>query len=378
MNRNGKALNASSEFLRGVSICGVRELQVVGLWIVLATCLSTPVNIFGQQFKAIGRVEYSFNNARVGRSNTVEMRFEVLRDGVRWKIRTFGCSACTNSVIAFYEAGFDGTNIFYLVQHDLFKLRSYVDTKTLSSDRFLTADGRVDRRSVPEVKMDLINFVWQAYASCQYYQSLQDGKAVSPFFVVDGVAAEINLPANVEQASNTNFAQSVFWLSGDNADSVQPGLSSRSVQAHFENVAWTNNGGLIVPKAFELSAFFPQPAGGKREGAVHELAFKVTGVLDSVAPLNGFDYLPTITSKTLIEDSRFSTNGSPIGYVTTSKWYVTSEQMRTYLLSLGSSNANLPATKVGNGRRAMIVALIVCLTLMPSLIWIRGKITSQI
>jgi len=318
-----------------------------------------------QQFRGVGKVTYGFETSFVKRTNALSLRFLIERNKSVWKIRTWPEPA-GDSPIAFYEAGCDGSNIFYLQQNDREKLKKIVGKK-IEEDNFAIAKGEVLGRVIPRYRTDLLGCVWQAYASLSYFQHLTNARAISPRFEIVNMVPEVEQKV-VWRAITPGFISSVDWFA-DGTYVIQAAsgslvtneynkpYSEGFLQGTFENLSWTNIGTLAVPKAFALTVYSPASKGASSGEKKLSVSYRVSGVLEELENLSSLSYLPKLTSKTIITDFRRTSQGTPVAYMTSSGWILNPDK----LLSSSRTSSTLP---VPPKRRLLTLTFLVLFTVM--------------
>jgi hypothetical protein len=353
---------------------GINKSARCSVFVLLAIlCLEAPKETKAQAFEGEGTITYQIDRSSIHKATT--KRFAISRQENQWRIKTFNedpsCATCSNSPVAYFEAGGDGTNVFFLEQDDLEKLKKMA-SRDFNSPNFVSARATVTVGLVPpnDINVNLINFVWQAYASSPYYVSLTNNIAVSPLFSIADRYPAFSIPVRWSAGPDTNFLSDIVWQSGgwylvsDRDDNVTTnrysGIYSNGFeQAHFQVLTWTNLDGTTVPESFSLVKFDPKPPVDGNPSFSE--GFHVTGHLEWIRPLKAFSYLPEITSKTLVKDVRYSNlthYRDPVGYVTSSHWY-TEGEIKDYLHGLGVVN-NAPIHPIA--RRWFVLAGMLIIT----------------
>ncbi len=344
---------------------------------VLFFAFKAPITGYAQQFEAEGHITYSMENKKFGRSYQNIKRFIVERNNDQWKIRTVNDDqgSALDSFFAFEESGYDGTNVFYLEQHDKQKLKATVDPKVLQSDRFALGVGRVVTANAPRMEPTLIYPIWLAYASLPYFSSLTNGKAVSPLFVQDGLMPEIQFPAkwNLENSffiSDINwFCEGGYAVTGSYGKpefkKFPPPYDNGFLQARFQVTTWTNFDGMSLPKDFTMVQYDPA---GVADGVTNfNVAYIITGTLETIQKLDAFSPAPELTTRTIIHDFRYKFGDQTISYQTTNSWY-TDQEIKTILDRKGLIPLKLDTI---NNKRILVIGIMAALTIIPILILTR-------
>ena len=161
--------------------------------VVLILAVLAPQGALCQRFRAEGRLTYTAAARGGNRTNVVTRDFVFWRNDGQWKARTIpvqtrAAMSTANSPVLFYEAGSDGTNMFYLEQDNIEELRRRLGARTVDDTNFMIAQASVELGIFPQAnaQLDLINCAWQAYASAPYYLASTNGRAMSPMFVFPG------------------------------------------------------------------------------------------------------------------------------------------------------------------------------------------------
>jgi hypothetical protein len=370
-----------SEFVKTAKIIKFkRKERLRFLWLgstirVLLLMLLTQITStsYGQQFEAEGTIIYSTENNGANYQET--KHFIITREGVEWKVRTIPINRgkSQESPILFEEAGYDGTNIFYLNQHDTNKAYLYGSPDLIRQKNFAPALGRVQKADCPPcLEMNLIYPVWLAYCSSPYLSALNDNRVVAPLFVPEDfftglIPKRFDLPAKWK-LNPSSFVSEINWFSEgkyaiSKKDGTQrlekypPPFDSGFLQASFETTDWTNFSGMFLPGSFLLKVFAPN---FKVEGKTNlDLFYTIAANVETVRSLSNFSCMPALTTKTVITDSRLFLGELPISYVSASNWD-TEEVMKVKLhnkeLGLGST------TETYYDRRPIVLMVIASIT----------------
>ncbi len=294
------------------------------------------------RFEAKGTVTYTaiFPNATYIKTK----KFIASRNADHWKIRTIfekeeftGNPQAGNSTNfdLYYEMGFDGTNLFTLHQQDKDKLLPTISLKEHPLDKWIFADGRVEKRnSPPNMDTEQLCPIWLAYCSAPYLANLKDSKVVSPQFAIGNFLNEASRPMQLPAKWNMNgrfFINDISWFSDGNTEISGPDgkISIQKYRApyngsflygRFENSSWTNWNGLALPSSFKLVAYRPSYQEGPNAKPTFAVAYTINGTLESISKLEAFTPVPHLNMKTHITDSRIMRGGRPISYTSTNLW----------------------------------------------------------
>jgi hypothetical protein len=273
------------------------------------------------EFQVEGNIAYSaeargqFGPEQIKHSR----RFVVARKGRQWKIRTAnldkdGRFAYGND---YDEMGFDGVKISELKSFD-------ENNPNLSHvENIITAQGRVRYGNAPAgFDLDFIYPLWIAYCSSSHFLCRKDNRIAAPLFItMDSFLADVpptlSLPAQWK-LNDSNFISEITWHSEgaylhedvgvSRLEKYPPPFDAGFLQAKFETTDWTHFSGMLMPGEFELKVFGPNwPEEGEAKCIV---SYTVEAKVLIVHPLHDFTFLPELTKKTRITDTRYRL-GSP-------------------------------------------------------------------
>ena len=245
--------------------------------------------------------------------------FVVARKGQQWKIRTTnldkdGRFAFGNS---YDEMGCDGVKIFELKSFD------ENNPNLAGVENIITAQGRVRLGNAPAgFDLDFIYSLWLAYCSSNHFLSRKDNRIAAPLFItmdsfLDDVPPTLSLPAQWK-LNDSNFIGEITWHSEgaylheevgvSRLEKYPPPFDAGFLQAKFETTDWIHFSGMLMPGRFELKVFGPN---WQEEGeAKCIVSYTVEAKVQAVHPLHDFSFLPELTKKTRITDTRYRL-GSP-------------------------------------------------------------------
>jgi hypothetical protein len=383
----GSALESSnnpgeSEFVKTAKIIKFKKKErPYFLWLgltirvlLLMLLIQITSTSYGQQFEAEGTIIYSAEGNGANYQET--KHFIITRDGVEWKIRTIPINRgkSQESPTLFEEAGSDGINIFYLVQYDTNKEYLFGSPDLTKQKNFAPASGRVQKASCPPcLEMNLIYPVWLAYCSSPYLSALNNNKVVAPLFVPEDffsgpIPKRFDLPAKWK-LNSSSFVSEISWFSeGKYAVSEKDGTQKLEkypppfdggfLQASFETTDWTNFSGILLPGSFLLKVFAPNY---KIEGKTNlDLFYTIAANVETIRSLSNFSYIPKLTTRTLITDSRVFLGERPVSYGSVSNWD-TEDEIKTKLhnveLGLGPS-----PSKTYHYRKSIVLMVMVSIT----------------
>lgn len=231
----------------------------------------------------------------------------------------------------YYEMGFDGTNIYRLIQQDKEKVLAPVPTN--ERDKWIFAEGDAEKADSPPYN-DTHQFysVWLAYCSMPYFRNLSGSIAVSPAFGTRDFIGEriskMQSPAKWK-AHDKYFMNDVSWLSDGTYNAFLPTGKETNLRyqapydfpfvwGRFENLTWTNWNGVSIPSSFKITVSRPDYA--STSVAKFIPVYTITGTLDQVQKVETFSPVPKLTTKTHITDWRNLIGGQPTMFVTTNLW----------------------------------------------------------
>jgi len=293
--------------------------------------------LHAQQFQAEGTITCFVFNKNNKVENKIEKRFIVDSSGVQWKIHTFdvGEANAQNSVYLYTEAGYDGTNIFYLQMDDTNKAGLYGLKNFLTEKNFCPATGRVLKAdSPPCLELDYVYPVWLAYCSFSYLSNHIGGKIVAPVWSQSGSYSRP--PPKTEEVAkwdlnSSSFVKKMEWFSdgtftvtdhdGSNKTiKMPPPYDNGFLQASMETVSETNFNGMLLPQQYVIKTFFPN-WDSKGDTNLNIITSFVVN-LDAVRAVTDFSCFPALNIKTLVKDYRVSINNNndPVSYVSTTNW----------------------------------------------------------
>jgi hypothetical protein len=242
-------------------------------------------------------------------------RFVVARMGPQWKIRT---SNIRNDRFAYGNAydemGCDGAQIYEVKHLD-------ENTPEISNVKdTITAQGRVRHGSaLMGLEMDLIYPLWIAYCSSNHFLSKQGNRIATPLFIIgdsllDAVPPTLCLPAKW-RLNASNFMSDITWRSEGRELAVENGTNNRLqyslhtlpppfdsgfLRASFETTDWVDFNDMRLPGIFTVKIFFPDHTTGKVD-----VSYAIEAKVQSFRPLLDFSFLPELTRKTRIADTRY-------------------------------------------------------------------------
>jgi hypothetical protein len=241
--------------------------------------------------------------------------FVVARKGQQWKIRTANLHEDpVVQGIEYDEMGCDGTNIYELKSFD------ENNPEISSVKKIISAQGRVRHGNVPVgFDLDFIYPLWIANCSSNYFLSLQDNRIATPLFIIgdsflDVVPPTLSLPAKWK-LNDSNFISEIAWQSEGKELGVENGTNNRLqyrlrtlptpfdsgfLRASFETTYWVDFNGMCLPGNFTVKSFFPDQSTGKLD-----VSYAIEAKLQVVQPLHDFSFLPELTKRTRITDTRY-------------------------------------------------------------------------
>jgi hypothetical protein len=240
--------------------------------------------------------------------------FIVARKGQQWKIRTTNLDQDDRFGYGneYSEMGCDGVRIFELKSADENnpRLSGVAD--------IITAQGRV-RLGCSPVSFDLDFFypLWLAYCSADHFRALKDNRIAAPLFIttdsfLNAVPATLVLPVKWK-LNESNFVSEINWQSEGSflyeddgpsrLEKYPPPFDVGFLQAKFETTDWIRFSEMLLPNSFVLNVFAPDwPKEGEAKCVI---SFAVEANVQAVHPLQSFSFLPELTKKTRIADTRY-------------------------------------------------------------------------
>ena len=298
------------------------------------------------EFLAEGSIAYSAEfRSPTGREQVNHSRrFVVARKGQQWKIRTTNLLSDRFAYGDDYgEMGCDGTKIFELKSFD-------GNNPDLSAVKdIITAQGRVRHGNTPVgFYLDFVYPLWIAYCSSDFFLSLKDNRLAAPLFItigslLDDVRPPLCLPVKWK-LNASNFISEIAWhsegrylheeIAANRLETYPAPFNIGFLQASFETTEWISFSEMFMPKGFVLTVFAPNwPAEGEAKCVV---SYTVNAELQAVHPLHEFSYLPELTKKTRITDTRYRLCAPCSGHPTyAGSTWMTEEEVEAKNRSLG-------------------------------------------
>jgi len=312
--------------------------------------MQNPIRTNGHEpdFQAEGNIAY-FAEVR-SPSGTEKIKhsrsFVVARKGPQWKIRATNLHAdALVKGIEYDEMGCDGTTIYELKSFD------GNNPEIPNVRNIITAQGRVRHgNALAGLGIDLIYPLWIAYGSSKHFLSRKDNRIAAPLFVtgdnlLDTVPSTLCLPAKWK-LNGSNFISEISWQSEGKELGVENGTDNRLqyrlhelpapfncgfLRASFETTDWVEFNGMRLPGSFTVKIFFPNQTTGK-----FDLSYAVDAKVRAVHPLGDFSFLPELTRKIRITDTRYHLCAPGSGHPTyAGSTWMTEEEVEAKNRSLG-------------------------------------------
>ena len=307
--------------------------------------MQIPIQTNGQEpeFQVEGKIIYFTGpHCPSGTEKVKHSRhFVVARKGQQWKIRTTNLNE--DDVAHGYkydEMGCDGAKIFELKCFD-------EDNPEISNVKnIITAQGRVRHgNALVGLEIDLIYPLWIAYCSSNHFLSRKDNRIAAPLFIMgdnllDSVPPTLSLPAKWK-LNDSNFISEIAWHSEGKEfgivngtyqlHTLPPLFDSGFLRAGFETTDWVDFNGMRLPGIFTVKIYFPSQTTGKCD-----VSYAIDAKVQAVHPLHDFSFLPELTKKTRITDTRYRL-GNPSGAFPTyaGLTWMTEEEVEAKCKSLG-------------------------------------------
>ena len=267
--------------------------------------------------------------------------FAVARKRQQWKIRTTNLHndrfAYGN---AYDEMGCDGAKIFELKHFD----ENNPEFSTVKN--IITAQGRVRHGNAPVgFDLDFIYPLWIAYCSSNHFLSRQDNRVAAPLFITPNslgkdVPPVLSLPAKWK-LNDSCFISEIAWHSEGKElgmvngtyqlHTLPPPFYSGFLRASFETTDWVDFNGMRLPGIFTVKIFFPNQTTGKSE-----VSYAIDTNVQVIHPLHNFSFLPELTKKTSITDTRYRFGNSSRSFPKyASLTWMTEEEVEAKCKSLG-------------------------------------------
>ena len=281
--------------------------------ILLNMQIPSQTSGFEPEFQADGKIVYLAETRRSSGAEQIKhsRHFVVARKGRQWKIRTTNLNEdkVVNG-IKYDEAGCDGTKLLELKQfHEN-------NPKISNVKNITTAHGRIRYGSTLAVfDTDFTYTLWLAYCSSDRFLSSENNRLAAPLFIMSNslggdVPPVLLLPAKWK-FNNSHFVSEIAWYSeGKELDVLENGTSrlqtlrppfdSGFLRASFETTDWVQFSGMLVPGGFALKVFFPNWTTGKLD-----VSYTIDAKVQAINPLRNFSFLPELTKKTRITDTRY-------------------------------------------------------------------------
>ena len=247
--------------------------------------------------------------------------------------------------IEYDEIGCDGTRIWELKSVD------ENDPELSKVKNIITAQGRVrNGNAIVGLGIDLIYPLWIAYCSSNQLLTRSDHRLSAPLFItgdnlLGAVPPTLCLPAKWK-LNGSNFVSRIAWQSegqelvvenGTNHQlqyslhTLPPPFDSGFLRASFETTDWNDLNAMRLPGSFTVKIFFPDQMTGK-----FDVSYAVEAKAQDVQPLHNFSFLPELTKKTRITDTRYRLGtGSGTFPTYASLTWMTEEEVEAKCKSLG-------------------------------------------
>ncbi|HEY1718691.1 MAG TPA: hypothetical protein VGH42_10435 [Verrucomicrobiae bacterium] len=308
--------------------------------------IPNQTNGYEPEFQMEGNIVYLTEcRSQFGTEQVKHSRhFVVARKGQQWKIRTTNLheDEVANG-IKYDEMGCDGATIY--------ELKSFDENNPEFSNvkDILTAQGRVRHgNALVGLNLDFIYPLWIAYCSSSYFLSRKDNRIAAPLFIIinsflDAVPTTLSLPAKWK-LNDSNFISEIAWHSegiylhvnegGSRLKKYPPPFDAGFLHANFETTDWISFSKMRMPSGFKLTVFGPNwPVGGEAKCTV---SYTVEAKIQAVHPLQNFSFVPELTKKTRITDTRYRLNLPYSGHPTYAGLaWMTEEEVEAKNKSLG-------------------------------------------
>lgn len=299
------------------------------------------------EFQVEGEIVYSAEIREPSGPKQVKhsRRFVVARKGQQWKIWTANLDKDDRFAYGndYNEMGCDGAKIFELKSFDENnpRLSSVAD--------IITAQGRLRLGDAPAgFDTDFFYPLWIAYCSSNHFLSLKDNRIAAPLFIIadsflGAVPPTLVLPAKWK-LNDSNFISEIAWHSegtylhvddgGSRLEKYPPPFDVGFLHATFETTDRISFSEMRMPSGFVLKVFAPNwPEEGEAKCIV---SYTIEATVQSVHPLHDFSFLPGLTKKTRITDTRYRLGYPCQGHPTyASLAWMTEEEVEAKNKSLG-------------------------------------------
>lgn len=292
------------------------------------------------EFHIEGKIIYSTRptNQRPGSELYCEEKdFIVVTKGPQWKIRTTNLNRAQNDTVEFQEMGCDGTNTFELQQ---------MDPSGFPDKEIISVLGRVQKGTIPAyLDSGLIYPLWLTYCSSDYFLSRKDDRIPAPFFPERGFLNEASsrpvFLSGKWKMNASSFVSGVEWYCNgkfpahgepQRLETYPPPFDRGFLQASFETTSWVDFSGMQLSGGFGLEVFAPDCWREQAEGKC-EVLFDIKGRAQVFQALRNPSFVPELTRKTMITDTRYRIGGSTgccLAYESSSNWD-TEEQVEAKL-----------------------------------------------
>jgi hypothetical protein len=239
------------------------------------------------------------------------------------------------------EMGCDGVKIFELRQFDENKIQDISNVKDI-----ITTQGRVRHgNALVGLEIDLIYPLWIAYCSSNHFLSRKDNRIATPLFITGdnllaAVPPTLSLPAKWK-LNDSNFMSEITWHSEGKElglvngthqlHTLPPPFDSGFLRANFETTDWVDFNEMRLPGNFTVKVYFPSQTTGKCD-----VSYAIDAKVQAVHPLHDFSFLPELTKKTRITDTRYRLGTSSGTHPTyASITWMTEEEVEAKCKSLG-------------------------------------------
>jgi hypothetical protein len=298
------------------------------------------------EFRVEGDIAYLTEIRRNSGAEPIKhsRHFVVVRKGPQWKIRTTNLMQDDSfRGIDYDEMGCDGMVVYEVKNFD------ETNPKIGGVKDIITAQARVRFGNSPAAfGVDFFLPLWIAFCSSDYFSSPKAARIIAPVFaprdfLTDAVPQMLPLPATWE-LNGSNFVSKIAWQSegeylhvddtGSRIEKYPPPFDAGFLHSTFEANEWITFSENLVPGSFLLNVFGPCWLGAGEPKCV--LSYAVEAKVRAVHHLRDFSFLPELTKKTRIIDTRFCLGSGCAKYPTyASLAWMTEKEVKAKCKKLG-------------------------------------------
>jgi hypothetical protein len=277
------------------------------LCVVLLLCVAVKA-VHSQSFECDGELTYSNHRyPYTSPPTSVRKKFSIAVDGCKSIIRTANLGSSN-----YVEAGFDGT--------DIVTLNSQWKTNSGNPENLTSAN--VERRPAPRDDSSNINYLWLAYSSACYFDSITN-QMVLPIWVLDDpqlIKDQFKLPALWTRSAGysperVDFLGDGYWhlrgKDGPLVSKMPEPFDKTFTNATYVALEVTNAFNAIIPTRFTFTRYgvTRSPTGSWHVVTLTRTDAEVTQIRKLTS---GRQFLPEFKGVLYVSDNRFATAAPPV------------------------------------------------------------------